>query len=117
MRLIYLTIGWIAVGCAVVGAVLPIVPTVPFLLVALWAFSRSSERLRQRLLADPTFGPDIRHWQERGAIRRPAKVMAIVAMAGSVAIGLLMHLPALAITAQAIVLSAVSLFIVTRPET
>ena len=94
MRIIYLGIGWFGVGCALIGAFLPIVPTVPFLLVALWAFGRSSERLRQRLLADPVFGPDIRRWQERGAIRRPAKLLSVLAMSSSVAISLLIGVPA-----------------------
>lgn len=116
MRWLYLAIGWIAVACAAIGAFLPILPTVPFLLVALWAFSRSSDRLRRRLLADPVFGPDIRRWQEHGAIRRPAKLLAVAAMAGSVGIAVVLGLPVIAIAAQAVVLSAVAIFIVTRPE-
>ncbi|SDD46713.1 hypothetical protein SAMN05421538_101668 [Paracoccus isoporae] len=116
MRWLYLAIGWIAVACATVGAFLPILPTVPFLLVALWAFSRSSDRLRRRLLADPVFGPDIRRWQERGAIRRPAKILAVLAMAASVGIATFLGLPVMAIAVQALLLTAVAGFIVTRPE-
>ena len=74
MRVVYLGVGWLAGSCAFIGAFLPILPTVPFLLVALWAFGRSSDRLRERLLADPVFGPDIRRCQEPGAIRRGAKI-------------------------------------------
>ena len=116
MRWLYLSIGWLAVACATIGAFLPILPTVPFLLIALWAFSRSSERLRQRLLSDPVFGPDIRRWQERGAIRRSAKIFSIIAMAGSVAIAAFLGLSTAAITAQAAVLACVAAFIATRPE-
>ena len=116
MRLIYLAIGWVAVSCAVVGAFLPILPTVPFLLVALWAFSRSSEKLRQRLLSDPVFGPDIRRWQERGAIRRSAKVMAVAAMTGSVMIAYFLDVPHLVLIAQATILGLVAIYIVTRAE-
>lgn len=116
MRLIYLGVGWLAVGCALIGVFLPILPTVPFLLIALWAFGRSSERLREKLLADPVFGPDIRRWQERGAIRRSAKLLSVTAMAGSVAISLALGVPARAVIIQAIILSAVAVFIITRPE-
>lgn len=116
MRVLYLGIGWLAVGFALIGVALPILPTVPFLLIALWAFGRSSDRMRKRLLADPVFGPDIRRWQERGAIRRPAKMLSVMAMSASVAISLLAGVPAQAVMFQAAILAAVALFIVTRPE-
>ena len=116
MRVVYLGVGWLAVSCAFIGAFLPILPTVPFLLVALWAFGRSSDRLRERLLADPVFGPDIRRWQERGAIRRGAKILSVVAMSASVAISLALGVPVQAVAAQATILAAVALFIITRPE-
>lgn len=116
MRAVYLGIGWLATGCAVIGAFLPILPTVPFLLVALWAFGRSSERMRERLLADPVFGPDIRRWQERGAIRRGAKVLSVAAMSASVVISLALGVPVRAVAIQATILVMVALFILTRPE-
>ena len=115
-RIIWLSLGWIAVGFAFVGVFLPIVPTVPFLLVAAWAFGRSSERLRQRLLSDPIFGPDIKRWHERGAIRRPAKVFASLAMGGSILIGLFLGLPAYVLAVQAIILLSAAAFILSRPE-
>ncbi len=115
-HIIWLTVGWIAVGFAFIGLLLPIVPTVPFLLVAIWAFGRSSERLRERLLSDPVFGPDIRKWQERGAIRRSAKVFATVAMMFSVLISLWLGMPAYVVAIQAVILLSVAAFIVTRPE-
>ncbi|AUM75070.1 YbaN family protein [Paracoccus jeotgali] len=116
MRLIYLSIGWLAVGIAVLGAFLPILPTVPFLLIALWAFGRSSERLHQKLLNDPVFGPDIKRWQERGAIRRPAKILALSAMLGSVLLAALLGVCPPILAVQALVLASVAVFIATRPE-
>lgn len=116
IRIIWLAVGWIAVGLAFIGVLLPIMPTVPFLLVAIWAFGRSSERLRQRLLADPVFGPDIKRWHERGAIRRSAKILATTAMTASVFISLWLGVPVYVVAVQAIVLLSIAVFIVTRPE-
>jgi uncharacterized membrane protein YbaN (DUF454 family) len=55
------------------GAVLPVLPTVPFLLVAAWAASRGWPSLEARLLAHPKHGPHILRWRERGAVPRKAK--------------------------------------------
>lgn len=84
MRPLYLIGGALAVGLAALGAILPIMPTVPFLLVAVFCFARSNPKLEQRILDHPYWGPQIRDWQERRAIARPAKVAAITAMSAGV---------------------------------
>ena len=80
-RTIYRLFGMTALGLGIVGAILPIMPTVPFLLVAVYFFARSSPELEQRILDDPRFGPQVRDWRERRAISRKAKTLAIMAMA------------------------------------
>ena len=81
MRFVYRLLGLAALGLGMVGAVLPIMPTVPFLLVAVYFFARSSPELERRILDHPHFGPQIRDWRERRAISRKAKTLAISAMA------------------------------------
>ena len=115
-RGLWLTGGCVALGLGAVGVVLPLLPTVPFLLLAAFCFARSSERLHRWLLEHETFGPPIRDWEERGAIGRRAKWLATVGMAGSVGVGLWLGLPGLAVVVQAGLLAAVALFIWTRPE-
>lgn len=66
-----------------VGAFLPILPTVPFVLLAAWAASRGWPELEAWLLRHPRFGPSIRDWRERGAVSRRAKRLAVAGMAGS----------------------------------
>lgn len=73
--------GIAATGLAVLGAVLPLMPTVPFLLVAVFCFARSSPALEQRILDHHYFGPQVRDWQERRAISHKTKLIAIGAMA------------------------------------
>lgn len=73
-----ITTGMVAVGLGIVGVVLPVLPTTPFLLVAAACFARSSDRLYERLLANPGFGPYIREWRQYRSIPRRAKFSAIV---------------------------------------
>jgi len=82
-RTIYLICGIVCVGLGVVGAVLPILPTVPFLLLAIFCFSRSRPEWARRLYEHPRYGPALRQWRDRRAIGRKAKLSAIAAMAFS----------------------------------
>ena len=76
-RLVYLGVGWISVGMAIAGVILPILPTTPMLLVAVWAFGRSSPELAERIRAHKVFGPPIRDWQDNGVISPKAKALAL----------------------------------------
>jgi uncharacterized membrane protein YbaN (DUF454 family) len=80
MRALYLAIGVIFTALAIIGAILPLMPTVPFLLVAVYCFARSNPALEQRILEHPYWGPQVRDWQERRAISRRTKIIAIGAM-------------------------------------
>jgi uncharacterized membrane protein YbaN (DUF454 family) len=67
---------------AVIGAFLPIMPTVPFVLLAAWAATRSSPRLSHWLENHPRMGPPIREWRHGGVVRRSAKWYATLMMSG-----------------------------------
>lgn len=114
MRYVWLICGLIAVGLGVIGLLLPIMPTVPFLLLASFCFARSSPRLEAWLMNHPRFGPPIRDWRARGAIAPRVKWVAIATMAGSFCIGIAL-LPPLLLALQGAILLAVSIFIATRP--
>ncbi|AXV16057.1 DUF454 domain-containing protein [Neorhizobium sp. SOG26] len=86
MRLIFLCLGWLFVALGVIGAFLPVMPTTPFLLLAVACFARSSPKLEAWLMNHPTFGPPLRDWRERGAISPRAKITAVSLMAVSYAI-------------------------------
>ena len=80
MRRLYLAGGVVAVGLGAIGAFLPILPTVPFLLLAVYCFARSNPEWEQRILDHPQWGPQVRDWRERRAISRRSKTLAIGAM-------------------------------------
>ena len=73
-------LGVLCIGLAVVGAVLPLLPTTPFLLLAAWFFARSHPEWEARLLTHPRMGPVILAWRARGAIPRSAKFAAYRAL-------------------------------------
>mgnify|MGYP000367010481 CR=1 FL=1 len=72
------------VGLAILGVILPILPTTPFLLVAAACFAKSSPELQRKLLANKTFGPLIHDWQKYRSIPRKAKRIALLTMILSV---------------------------------
>ena len=80
-RPLYKGLGFLAVGLGAVGAALPIMPTVPFLLLAVYFFARSSPELEQKILDHPHWGPQGKDWRNRRAISRSSKTMAIGARA------------------------------------
>lgn len=76
-RYAYLGIGWFFVGLAVVGVFLPVLPTTPFLIISLWAFSKSSKRMHHWLYTHPTFGPYLVAWNTYRVIPAGAKVLSV----------------------------------------
>jgi uncharacterized membrane protein YbaN (DUF454 family) len=80
MRPIYAAIGFLFVVLAALGAVLPIVPTVPFLLVAVFCFARSNPAWEQKILDHPHWGSQVKDWRDRKAINRKAKYIAIMTL-------------------------------------
>lgn len=116
MRIFWLSCGVLSVGLALVGIVLPLLPTVPFLLLAAFCFARSSERLREWLLDHPTLGPPIHAWQERRSISRRAKWAASLSILATLGISVLLEIQPLYLVFQALVLCAVAVFLWTRPD-
>ena len=84
MRRLYLAAGLLFVALGAIGAVLPIIPTVPFLLLAAFCFARSNPEWERRIIEHPTWGPQIRDWRERRAIARKAKIAAIATLVAGV---------------------------------
>lgn len=116
MRIIWGALGLLCVGLAVIGIVLPLLPTVPFLLLAAFFFARSSERLHNWLLSHPTLGPMIDDWNSRSAIRPTAKRLATLSIGLVFGLSLVLGLRPLILGIQAVVLSAVLIFIWSRPS-
>ncbi len=84
LRYILLISGGVAVALAIVGMFLPVLPTVPFLLLALTCFARSSPRVYDWLLEHTHLGPLVRPYLQGGGLPRAARVKAIALLWGSI---------------------------------
>ena len=116
-RPLLLGTGWLCVGLGIFGIIMPVFPTTPFLLVALWAFSRSSPELAERIRNHRLAGPFIRDWEAEGVIPVKAKVLAVAMM--SAMLGWLFYsrtAPDWALAGAAVVMGAVAVYIVSRPS-
>ncbi|MBL8791481.1 MAG: YbaN family protein [Rhizobiales bacterium] len=82
---LYLLLGWVCVLLGLAGIIMPILPTTPFLLVAVWAFSRGSPVLAEKIRNHPQAGPYIRDWEDHGVIPLKAKLLATAMMAAMAA--------------------------------
>ena len=75
---LYLIAGWTSLGTGILGVLLPLLPTTPFLLLSAFCFSRGSSRLHDWLLNHRWFGIHIKQWESTRTVRRDTKIKALV---------------------------------------
>jgi uncharacterized membrane protein YbaN (DUF454 family) len=116
IRILLIVFGGLCVATGIVGIFVPGLPTTIFLIIALWAFTRSSPRLEAWLLGHPRFGPPLRAWRQHGAIPRRAKYIAVATIATSWIVIALTTRSLFGMIGAGIGLALVAFFIVTRPD-
>ena len=116
LRWIYLSLGVACTALGVLGAFLPVLPTTPFLLVAVWAFGKSSPRLQHWLLHHRRFGPPLRAFTEHRVIPRKVKWLALPMMFASVPIVYNLAPHPLWTLLHASLVLATAYYIATRPS-
>ena len=109
-------LGFICVVLGVIGALVPLMPSTVFFIVAAGCFAYASPKLEAWLLSYEFIGGPVRAWRDRGAIARPAKLMASAGMALGIVLYALTKPSGLALAAAAVVLALCALFIWTRPD-
>ena len=108
--------GLVSVAIGAVGVVLPLLPTTPFLLISAFAFARSSTRLDRWLRDHRHFGPLIDNWHREGSIDRKSKRIAMIVLVMTPVITWWFGTALWIVVCQIVILSAVAVFILTRPE-
>ena len=110
------TCGWTALGLGVVGIAVPILPTVPFLLLAAACFLRSSPRWHGWLVTHPVFGRHIADYLAGRGLRPRAKILALATLWASVLLSVALFVPVLALDVLLIATAAaVSVYILRLP--
>lgn len=115
VRFAWMAFGLMSAGLGIVGAFLPLLPTVPLMLLAAFCFAKSSERLHRWLITHPTFGPPIVDWQEHGAISRKAKCLSAIMMTCVLMASIIAGLPLKLILIQTVTLGCAASFVLSRP--
>ncbi len=117
MRSLYFSLGCIAFCTGFVGVFLPLLPTTPFMIIALWSFSRSSPRFHNWLYTHQLFGPPLQQWDKFRVIPPLAKILSVFLMAASLAyLCLYVRPPIWVILLTASVMTFGSWFILTKPS-
>jgi len=116
LRWVYTAAGLASIGLAIIGTVLPVVPTVPLVLLAGFFFSRSSEKFDRWLVDHTVFGPIITDWRAGLGFTVRAKLVAVVAIVASFGLTLLIAVGSTAGRIGMILLAiSVISYIVSRP--
>ena len=115
LRSLYLLLGLAALALGLVGIFVPLLPTVPFLILAAFLFSKGSRRMEAWLVNHGRFGRPIRQWRESGSISRKGKRSAYVAFVVSALLGAWL-LPWPWLLVPALVGQACGTWISRRPE-
>lgn len=116
-RYLYLALGWLMFSLGFIGVFLPVLPTTPFMILALWAFSKGSDTLHDWLYNHPKFGNILRDWDRYRIIPLKAKITAVSMMSLS-AIYLIFFsdIPTYGIVSAIGIMSYGAIYILTKPS-
>lgn len=85
-----LILGLVSLFAGLLGIILPLVPTVPFVLLSAYCFARSSSRLNVWLHNHPWFADALSQWEQQGALKKSLKLKAVVMTVCSFLISILL---------------------------
>ena len=89
-KVLYVVLGCIGVGLGAVGAVLPLLPSFPFLLLAAFCFARSSERLNNWFINTRLYKENLESYVQGKGMTRKTKIKIMVTVTILMTIGFIM---------------------------
>lgn len=113
---LYLLLAWLCIAAGTLGVVLPLLPTTPFLLLAVWFASRGSPRLHDWLWEHAHFGPLLVAWRDERAIPLSAKWTGTAMLGVSWLVMAWHQIPAIGLLAAGVMFAVIGCFLWTRPS-
>lgn len=114
---LYRGLGLFCFGLGGLGIGIPLLPTVPFWILAAICFARSAPQLQQKIYDHPQFGNTVRQFVENRALSKKSKLFAIGGATLGCASSLwLLHPPVYVVWTVAMVMTGVIVWLATRPE-
>ena len=111
-KTIYVFLGCLFVILGTIGIVLPVLPTTPFMLVALALFANSSPKFHQMLLNNRWFGVTLKQWEENKTVSRRIKIRASFLLLLSISISIALLLGNLILQLMLVVIGILSLALI-----
>jgi len=108
--------GFAALSLGALGVMLPLLPTTPLVILATFAFAKSSPALHDWLLNNRHFGPIIADWQANGVIALRYKSLALLMMLGAIGLSAALGLPGIVLGVQLLSMTLAAGFILSRPS-
>lgn len=116
LRIILFFLGWIFLALGIIGMLLPVLPTTPFILLAAACFMNSSDRVHSWLIEHPKFGYHIDDYFSGRGIRARAKIAAISTLWFSVLLSVWHFIPLLAIDVLLVLIAiGVTVYLLSLP--
>ena len=115
-NLLWRTAALLAFAIGIVGVVVPVLPTVPFLILSAWAASKGWPAFELWLLEHRFYGPHIRQWREQGIVPRTAKIWAVLTMLCSAVVLQLLDTPRWLQLGAPLMMAVVAVWLWRRPE-
>ena len=116
-RIVFLGLGWLFFGLGVIGVFLPVMPTTVFMIMALWAFANSSQKLHSWLYTHSKFGPALQQWDRERVIPIHAKIAALGGMFISlIYVTLFSGAPPLAVAAAVAFIAFGAVYVASKPS-
>jgi uncharacterized membrane protein YbaN (DUF454 family) len=117
MKAIFFLLGWLFFSLGLIGAFLPVLPTTPFMILALCMFAKSSDRFHHWLYHHRIFGPPLQKWHEHRVIPLKAKIFSVSMMSMSLAyVSIFSPIPVWMILVTATLMVYGAWFILTKPS-
>lgn len=89
-KIAFITLGCVGVGLGAVGAVVPLLPAFPFLLLAAFSFAKSSERLHSWFIGTKLYKNNLESYVKGKGMTWKAKIRIMLVVTLTMSVGFIM---------------------------